>query len=140
MCFIPSSGKHPTERGREATTPADSIRYDCQEIRNCAKRLMYRVSGSGRPQGSLARGTSPSKLQGSYFPSVLGDTSVFSSLLVIRLHIRTSRFVAGESFFAEKFPSLAPRLPRDVLVPLQESCWESHHLFQIGRPLVANCE
>ncbi|XP_036188663.1 uncharacterized protein LOC118668239 isoform X3 [Myotis myotis] len=95
-----ASGRHPTERGRDATTPADSINYHCQEIRNRSKRLMYSFrelpQASGRPQGSLARGgTSPLKFQGSYFPSVLGDTSVFSSLLVIRLRHRTCRFVAG---------------------------------------------
>ncbi|XP_036188662.1 uncharacterized protein LOC118668239 isoform X2 [Myotis myotis] len=95
-----ASGRHPTERGRDATTPADSINYHCQEIRNRSKRLMYSFrelpQASGRPQGSLARGgTSPLKFQGSYFPSVLGDTSVFSSLLVIRLRHRTCRGPPG---------------------------------------------
>ncbi|KAK1332482.1 hypothetical protein QTO34_007161, partial [Cnephaeus nilssonii] len=42
----PGAQKPREGRGREATTPADSIHYNRQEIRNCSKRLTYSVSGS----------------------------------------------------------------------------------------------
>lgn len=140
VCFTPAAGEHPTERGEKppslqtALTTTAVRKLETFQAPETEFRGFHR--GRQRPQGSRerARGASPLKPHGSYFPWVLADTSMFSYLLMLRLHHGTCRFAAGELLFAVKFPSLAPGLSLDVLVGLEESCWSLTICSKQGAP------
>lgn len=131
VCFIPASGEHSTERG-ELLSPLQTA-LTITGVRNPetvpgAWSAVFQSASREKSQTLEAPGweggASPFRLLGPYFSSALGDKSMLYSLLVINLHHRTCKFCSCDKLFsfAGKFLSFEPKLLRDVLVSLKESC------------------